>query len=399
MRMNYFELRKTQAEQLDRAEALLDRAKAEKREMTPEESKLFDEHTETAKQLRGKIEESVNRNTIFKAFGFNPLAVTDAGRPQLDNAVEVVKPDMSRFQAEFFDFVNRALGTPWQPKLSASDVPLYIGTGTGVESVGFTVPVEVLPYLPAYYNLNSFQLAGARIIETDNTVPLKLPILSAGPAADTFDEGAAPTESHPFALDGFTFNGTKYARLVKASYESLMNSALPLQGSIQDELLSSLATTLTGAITTAMLTALTANSGVLVTQGTNDIYKTLGSLVHAIPPRFEMPSNKFMLSRSTLAKIKDQRATTSGVPLFDATSQTILGKPWVINDNLTSGQVVYGSWQDGCIIRRTPVIVAVFLEKYAEQGEVGFRVMQWNDQHFLCETAAPNQPLYYTVLS
>ena len=61
---------------------------------------------------------------------------------------------------------------------------------------------------------------------------------------------------------------------------------------------------------------------------------------------------------------------------------------------------MYGDWQDGAIIRRTPVIVRVFYEKFAEQGEVGFRVMQWNDQHFLCELSdIPNQPLYYSVLA
>jgi HK97 family phage major capsid protein len=129
-------------------------------------------------------------------------------------------------------------------------------------------------------------------------------------------------------------------------------------------------------------------------------------LRHAIPPRFDLPTNKWMVSRATLATIKNTRASTSGVPMFDPNSNLIFGREFVINDNLdasAAGFVVYGSWADGCIIRKTPIMTRVFTELYAQSGQVGYRTQQWCDQHFLAELAgAPQpptfQPLYYTSL-
>ena len=61
-----------------------------------------------------------------------------------------------------------------------------------------------------------------------------------------------------------------------------------------------------------------------------------------------------MLSRATLATIKNTRASTSGVPMFDPNSNLIFGREYVLNDNFDSicgaGFVVYGSWKTdaGC---------------------------------------------------
>ena len=179
-----------------------------------------------------------------------------------------------------------------------------------------------------------------------------------------------------------------------------MNSALPLQEMIIQELASGIATSFTSVITAAMVTALTANSNVLVAEGSNDIYKTLLSLMHVIPPRFALPTNKWMLSRATLAKIKDCRATSSGVPFFNPESGQIFGKDSVINDNLTGGRVVFGDWNSGAIIRKSPFFLLPLREAFSSTGEVGFKATQWVDSHFLCElSGVTNQPLYQTVLT
>jgi len=272
------------------------------------------------------------------------------------------------------------------------------------------VPVEILPYMPSYFNLDSFALAGASQIFTDHTRPLVKPILSAGAADSVYAEGAAPSTSQPFGLSSFTFNGTKYARLVLATYEALMNSELPLNGVIFDELLASLATTFTAAVTTAMYAALSAASSSLeVGAGGSggSIYTSMIDLRHAIPPRFDLPTNKWMLSRATLATIKNTRASTSGVPMFDPNSNLIFGREFVVNDNFdaaAAGLVVYGSWENGCWLRKTPVFTRVFLERFSGTGELGFQTTQWLDSHFLAElVAAPQpptfQPLYYTNIS
>jgi HK97 family phage major capsid protein len=323
-------------------------------------------------------------------------------------------PKAAEFRNNFAAWMNNALssidGSRPAMEATAPTGPVSIGTTSGWDSIGITVPTEILPYLPSYYNLDSFGLAGATQIFTDHTRPLVKPILSAGAADATFTENQAPSTSQPFGLSSFTFGGTKYARLVLASYESLMNSELPLQGAIMDELLASLATTLTTAVTTSFVTALAgASSSLAVGVGgsSGSVYTSMVDLRHAVPPRFDMPTNKWMLSRATLAEIRNTKASTSGVPLFSPDGTKLFDREYVINDNLdtTSGAgvgfVAFGSFADGVWIRRTPIQTRVFYELYAQSGQLGFRTQQWNDAHFLAELAGAAQPptfqpLYYT---
>ena len=244
--------------------------------MTASEQGIIDAHLERVKVLNPKIEEIESKNTIFSAFGNNPVALSDSGRARITEDTGhsiILTPEQGRlraaqFRTEFAGWMNnvlRAVGSGGAPKMEATapSGAISIGSGSGLDSIGVTVPVEVLPFIPSYFNLDSFALAGASQIYTDHTRPLVKPILSAGAADSVYAEGAAPAASQPFGLSSFTFNGTKYARLVLATYEALMNSELPLQGAIFDELLASFATTFTAAVTTAMQAVLTAASASL----------------------------------------------------------------------------------------------------------------------------------------
>ncbi len=417
MSMRLFEMRQERHEALNACETILGRAEKENRQLTAAEAALMDEHMERVKKLTPQIESIESRNTITRhlqngmlipgtpernwetpaASPSSPLKVGRIGGPE--------HPDATAFRAQFAGWMNQTLTalTGQRPAMEATapSGPISIGTTSGWDSIGITVPTEVLPFLPSYYNLDSFALAGATQIQTDHTRPLVKPIISAGAADSTFAENAAPTTSQPFGLSGFTFGGTKYARLVLASYESLMNSELPLQGTILDELLASLATTITSAVTTAFVSALTAASSSLATGvggSGGSIYTSMIDLRYAVPPRFDLPTNKWMLSRATLAQIRNTRASTSGVPMFSADGTMLFDRPYVINDFLDTasgagvGFVAFGSFADGVWIRKTPVITQVFLEAYASNGQIGYRTQQWMDSHFLAELAAASQP-------
>jgi HK97 family phage major capsid protein len=315
-------------------------------------------------------------------------------------------PMASQFRSNFGGWVNnqlRSLGGGIAPTMEATSPsgPVSIGSGSGVDSIAITVPTAILAHLASYYALDSFGMAGATTIFTDHTRPLTKPILSAGAPDAVIAENAAAGISQPFGLSGFTFGGVKYERLVLASYEALMNSELPLQGAIMDELLASIANTLTTAATTSFVAALTAAASTLavgVNGSGGSIYTSMVDLRHAVPPRFDLPSNVFMLSRATLAQVRNTRASTSGIPLFSPDGTKIFDRPYVINDNLdtTSGAgvgfVAFGSFADGVFLRRTPVITRTLLELYAGSGAVGFRTTQWADQHFLAELAGAAQP-------
>jgi HK97 family phage major capsid protein len=275
------------------------------------------------------------------------------------------------------------------PKM-ATDSPLRFGTSDGLSAAVIT---EVEQAVQTYYANDAFRLAGSTIYQTDNTVPLVKPIVSAGADADKKNEGESATDSKPMQVDSFTFHGDKYSRLVKVSEEALMNSALNLPFEIVAELGASIVTGFTDTITAGLLTALQGNSDCFVDSGL-DHYDAMLSLTLAPPLRFQSPANKFMLSRADLKRIKNVRSTQNE-PLFDATSGTILGYGVVLNDALD--RVVFGSWVSGAYVRKSPLTLIRLNELYSANGYVGFKMTQYLDSKFLASVhTVESQPLFYT---
>jgi HK97 family phage major capsid protein len=283
-------------------------------------------------------------------------------------------------------------------KILQTDNPLHIYTSPVSGGTAATIPTEILSSLASYFANDAFARAGATQYNTEGTAPLVKPVVSAGSDFDTFVEGQSATDSKPMEVDSFTFGGSKYSRLVKVSEEALMNSALDLPSEIVSELAASLVNTFTHAATTALVSALQGNAGTCFVDrtGYTDIYGALLALLLAVPPRWDSDSNVFMCSRYDLRIIKDVRSTQNE-PLFDPTSGTIFGKRVVINDYLT--RVVYGNFQGGAFIRKTPFTIYRLNELYSAEGHIGFRATQFTDSKFLASVhAVPAQPLFYTDL-
>lgn len=279
-------------------------------------------------------------------------------------------------------------------EITATDTPLIIGSG----GLSGAVPTLVLDSLRTYFQLDSFALAGATVYPSEDTNPLVKPIVSAGVAPDAFSETQSATDSHPMQVDTFTFHGQKYSRLVKASEEALMNSALNLPGEITGELTAAVANAFTAVITTAMEAAFHSNSATYVNSGIADPYYSVLALINAVPPRFDGPGTCFMGTRAMRLIISNARAVDSGLPLLNPVDGTVLGRRFIVNDNCT--RLAYGSFKDGCFIRKSPFFLQVLLELYSAAGERGFKATQFVDQHFLAEkTGVATQPLFYTHLS
>lgn len=358
---------------------ILSRAERENRDLTPAET------TEHA-SLLGQIGALQTRMDDLPLDGVAPLAPGQQSarrRGQSGHAIagfpEALRP--------YADWVRGKIG--------ATSTPLQVEESPISSGLAASISVDVLDSLQTYSANDPFSQAGATIYQTDDTAPLVKPVILPGADFDTFTEGQSSTDSKPFGSDAFTFGGQKYSRLVLASEESLMNVALDLPAEIISELGASVASTFTKAISLALQTALYSNAATFVENG-SDTYEAILSLIAAVPPRFESPSNAFMGTRHMLKVIRNTRATDSGVPLFNPQDGTVLGRRFVINDSLT--RLVYGQWQAGAFIRKSPFFLQRLLEAYASTGHQGFRGTQWLDQHFLAEISSADQPLYYVSL-
>ena len=300
---------------LDKADAVIDAAAG--RGLSASEQTLVTDHIAEAKTLRVKIDAIESTGSLAALMRTHGGAAIITGVPETHGSVTTfsapgevpacygVSRRVCRVGEQCPFFLGR--GSSRMEATNPSG-PISVGSGSGLDSIAITIPTTILPYLASYYNLDSFGLAGATQFFTDHTRPLTKPIMSAGAPASVIAENAAATTAQPFGLSGFTFGGTKYERLVLASYEALMNSELPLQGAIFDELLATLANTLTAATTTSFVAALTGASSTLEVGAAGSggsIYTSMIDLRHAVPPRFDLPTNKWMLSRATLAQIRN----------------------------------------------------------------------------------------------
>lgn len=432
------ELERQHADALANATEILSKAASENRPVTAQENDLIAAHTAMAGRVESGIRQFKANNTLHariesEGYGF----LVDAGRenanpePERTFGFTQEHPKAVALKRNFNAWLTRAAGnvTGLQPTMEATNPSgvISVGSGAGLDSVNFAVPNQVLPFLKSYIQFAPFERAGASLISTDHMRPVNLPIVAAGAPPTAYAEGAGPASgasgSQPFGLSGFTFGAQKYSRQVIASWESLQSTEAPLAPMISDELLTSVANALTAAATTALFNALTAPLGVTIASGSPaplqiggsgtsatiqaDTYGQVTALRHALPDGLEAPTNGFMLSRSSLSVIRNTRASTSGVPMFDPDSDTILGRPYFVNESFDSvcggGFIVYGNWNRGAYLRRTPVITRILQELYWLNSEIGFLATQWGDNHFLAELVGASQPptfqpLYFTVL-
>jgi HK97 family phage major capsid protein len=437
--MNYMEMSKQRKEALDAADAILKKAESEKRPLAAEETAQFDAHVAEAAKLGPQLETIRAKNTLLTAFGNNPIALTDVGNPNPNpgEPQRVLTPEEGRVRAahhsaKFSAWVKRAVGnlTNLSPEMEATNPSgvISVGSGSGLDSVGFAVPTQILPFMKSYFAFSPFETAGSSIVSTDHMRNINVPVVAAGAPPSSYAEGQGPSSSgssfsQPFGLSGFTMGANKRSRQVVASWESLQSTEVPMQPIIIDELLAAIANALTSDATTALYNALTAPPNVSLLSGssvlppplqvggsgvTADNYGQMTALRNSLVAGYEDPAEcSWMLSRNTLAIIRNTRADSSGVVMFDANSDTILGRKYVVNEYFDSicgaGFVAYGNWRRGAWLRRTPLITRVLQELFWANSEIDFIVTSWADNHFLAElvgAAQPPsfQPIYFTKL-
>ena len=269
----------------------------------------------------------------------------------------------------------------------------YIGEESGGGSVDYVIPAyEIGNFIAAYPNYDAFGSAGASVYPSDfPVIDRKIPILNAGTAVTTYAEGAGPSTAQNATFDPLTISHAKYALLAKFAEEFSEDAPGSVDAAI-GESVARVFMSQNNAFTQALIASLT-SADAEVGKGL-DYLNLLLNLQAAVPPTFANPQNAFMVSRLSLAAIRNVRDLQDR-PIFDPANQTLLGHPTVLNDAV-QGRVLFGNWRAAAHISRGPFQLLRILEAYRESGQVGVRFWQRAGAKFYSDaiTSGANQPLW-----
>ena len=275
----------------------------------------------------------------------------------------------------------------------ATDVPLQIQQSP-VSGAAAAVPTDVVPSI--IQGIQDFDIPGRLGVldfPRDNTQPLVVTMQTAAPAAATFVEGAAPSDSTPPTYATVTLAGTRYQNLTKYSIESRMNPAVPIVSSVLRALALGQIQSQNADFMAAFKAAMQANANALVNSSGDspaDAYSFCSRLKYAQGYFWQnSPNNRYLLCPSDLQKVKNAR-DSYGRPLFDDATDTILGKSYVVHPD--ADRVYYGDYSVSVCRSRTPLYIQTLLELYAEKGLIGVTSYQFADWKFF----AP--PVYQPVV-
>lgn len=279
--------------------------------------------------------------------------------------------------------ISKALDGYLRTGTMAADVPLQIQQSP-ISGAAAAVPTDVVPSI--IQGINDFDIPGRLGVldfPRDSTNPLVVTMQTAAPAATTYTEGSAPSESTPPTFATVTLTGLRYQNLTKYSIESRMNLGVPIVSSVLKALALGQIQSQNTAFVGALKTAMQANSAAIVDSSSDspaDAYSFFSRLKYAQGYFWQnSPNNRFFLSPSDLQKAKNAR-DNYGRPLFDDEADTLLGKPYVVHPD--ADRVYFGDFSVGVCRSRTPLYIQTLLELYAQQGLIGVSSYQFADWKF-----------------
>ena len=337
------------------------------REMSTEENQLFTDLKAEGERL-ASLE---SRYAVLESF--------DKGTAQ----PIIRQPFILTNSADKAAAYTKALDGFLRTGVMATDTPLQIQQSP-ISGAAAAVPTDVVPNI--IQGINDFDICGRLgVLEfpRDTTNPLVVTMQTAAPAATSYVEGAAPTQSTPPTYATVTLTGARYANLTKYSIESRMNLGVPIVSSVLKALALGQLQSQNAAFMAAFKAAMQANSAALVDSGSDspaDAYSFMSRLKYAQGYFWQnSPNNRFLLSPSDLQKVKNAR-DSYGRPLFDDATDSILGKPYVVHPD--ADRVYYGDYSVSVCRSRTPLYIQTLLELFAEQGLIGVTSYQFADWKF-----------------
>jgi HK97 family phage major capsid protein len=386
MSTKLFDLRKQREDHVNKADLLVSKAEAEKRPLTPEESQTVSTSLLAAQKLAPEIKALENQNTLAQQFkGKIPVFDGSQGTSHKSNGIT----GDAKFK---FPEVGEFLKTR-QPGVLAS-----LQEGGDLQ---FVVPgYQVQNFIAAYPNIDVFAQAGANITDLDEGwVDAHQPIIVAGADPTVYNEGTGPTSDQSATVYVAKLDSPKKHAFLSLPSEESWADIQALGAALTQEGTRRTMFKVGKSVTASLLTSL-ASAGATV-NATGDNLEDILNLIAAIPPVFAGSNNKFMMSRRSLALVRNTRtAGDVSIPIFDPTAKQILGYDVVNNDAIPAGEILFGDFFNAVYLRRAGLTFQLMLEAYREVGAVGLRFVKRADWAFFSDAATNSQaeqPLYRLV--
>lgn len=389
--MNCNELKGERLDLFRKADALVQAAKKDSKDLSADDLSMFNSYVARMKEIDGLLDRSDSlvaakdaRDRSYPALPTGQTRPTIVGLAGHFGAGEH-PTNNGFFCREVEQFITHGV----------IDSPIRASLQEGSD-LAVSIPPYALENFRIYApQLTPFENAGATVFNTDTFAAgkTKIPFVLPGATAGTFSEGAGPTVVQDASVKGVELTPAKFAFLSKMSEESDadmpdLGRALLLEG------LSRIYASTEAAATAALRTSLAAATAT-VSVGTDNL-ESLLDLEAAITPTHASPSNVLMLSRSSLSRLRNTRDGQDR-PIFDPINKTMLGYKTVLNDALDVTDhhyIVFGNWTAGAFISYSQFLVLRLLEAYREAGMIGLRFARRMASAFFSDASnGADQPL------
>ncbi len=387
--MSTLKLREDRANIYEQMKALLDKAEAEGRDLSGEETASYDRMETELDSLGNRIERE--EKLAARAPEFDRSASPATVQPV------VTDEPRDEYAAAFAAYIrNEPLSYEQQKALQAgfdTSIRNAAGVGTGAAG-GYTVPPEFRDKFVETQKWYGPMLQEAEVISTDTGANLQWPTND-----DTANVGAILAENAQVTEQDFTIGTASIdaymytSKLVRASLQFLQDNAINADSWLAERLgvrvgriLNQHFTTGTGTaqpdgIVTSASVGVTGTGSLASTGGVG--YDNLVDLIESLDPAYGGNAGlKFMghqSVRKALRKLKDSQNRPLWEPSLQVgTPDSILGYPFVLNNDMAtvaqnSKSLLFGNIRQAYVIRVVKGLTVLRLtERYADYLQLGF---------------------------
>ncbi len=388
--MSTLKLREERANIWEQMKALVDKAEAEGRDLSAEETASYERMESDLDSLGNRIEREEKLSARAPEFDRNATASAGMVAP-------TERDEHDDYTAAFAAYIrNEPLSYEQQRALQAgfdASIKNAAGVGSGAAG-GYTVPPEFRDKFVETQKWFGPMLQEAEVIYTDTGANLQWPTND-----DTANVGAILAENSQVTEQDFTIGTASIdaymytSKLVRASLQFLQDNAINADVWLPERLgvrigriLNQHFTTGTGTsqpdgIVTSATVGVTGTGSLASTGGVS--YDNIVDLVESLDPAYGGGNGlKFMghqSVRKALRKLKDGQNR----PLWEPSLQvgmadSLLGYPFVLNNDMatvaqSSKSLLFGNIRQAYVIRVVKGLTVLRLtERYADYLQVGF---------------------------